>query len=164
MRKIPFLLGSTYTFGQIWWQPVATGTRLNTLMFTSGALSYDLCTKIGKSSRNLEIASKIVPKLLCLEAECPKPRNTPGRNDPENLATGKVEKTNGRLTLTSKNVTILSVCFAHLMIRESHVFPVLVHAIASLRASSPIWANKTICARTRKSAVTKLLRQCPLMG
>ena len=93
VRKIPFLLGSTYTFGQIWWQPVATGTRLYTLMFTSGALSYNLCTKIGKSSRNLEIASKIVPKLLCLEAECPKPRNTPDRNNPENLATGKVEKT-----------------------------------------------------------------------
>ena len=93
VRKIPFLLGSTYTFGQIWWQPVATGTRLYTLMFTSGALSYNLCTKIGKSSRNLEIASKIVPKLLCLEAECPKPRNTPDRNNLENLATGKVEKT-----------------------------------------------------------------------
>ena len=93
MRKIPFFLSSTYTFGQIWWQPVATGTRLYTLMFTSGALSYNLCTKIGKSSTNLEIASKIVPKLLCLEAECPKPRNTPDRNNPENLVTGKVEKT-----------------------------------------------------------------------
>ena len=93
VRKIPFFLSSTYTFGQIWWQPVATGTRLYTLMFTSGALSYNLCTKIGKSSRNLEIASKIVPKLLCLEAECPKPRNTPDRNNLENLATGKVEKT-----------------------------------------------------------------------
>lgn len=93
VRKIPFLPGSTYTFGQIWWQPVATGTRLYTLMFTSGALSYNLFTKIGKSSRNLEIAPKIVPKLLCLEAECPKSLNTPGRNNPENLATGKVKKT-----------------------------------------------------------------------